>query len=152
MGNPIVEIRLSDDRLISAMGFPILLKWHLYIESGYYIESGPRFTQITLTGPTFIKPDQLDPGIELILFNKSGAMRLSINIHLYTDSRNIHHERHIFWLYTNIKYKNLGTINSPKEQRNAQWSKDISLDSPVNISKYTKTLQELTQWFPLDGF
>ena len=34
IGNPIVEIRRSDDRLISTMGFPILVRWHLYIESG----------------------------------------------------------------------------------------------------------------------
>ena len=32
--NPIVEIRRSSDRLISKMGFPILVRWHLYIESG----------------------------------------------------------------------------------------------------------------------
>ena len=32
-GNPIVEIRRSYDRLISTMGFPILVRWHLYIES-----------------------------------------------------------------------------------------------------------------------
>ena len=30
-GNPIVEIRRSKD-LISTMGFPILVRWHLYIE------------------------------------------------------------------------------------------------------------------------
>ena len=29
-----VEIRRSYDRLISTMGFPILVRWHLYIESG----------------------------------------------------------------------------------------------------------------------
>ena len=29
IGNPIVEIRRSDDRLISTMGFPILVRWHL---------------------------------------------------------------------------------------------------------------------------
>ena len=34
IGNPIVEIRRSYDRLISTLGFPILLRWHLYIESG----------------------------------------------------------------------------------------------------------------------
>ena len=34
IGNPIVEIRRSYDRLISTMGFPILARWHLYIESG----------------------------------------------------------------------------------------------------------------------
>ena len=34
MGNPIVEMRRSYDRLISTMGFPILVRLHLYIESG----------------------------------------------------------------------------------------------------------------------
>ena len=34
IGNPIVEIRRFYDRLISTMGFPILVRWHLYIESG----------------------------------------------------------------------------------------------------------------------
>ena len=34
IGNPIVEMRRSYDRLISTMGFPILVRWHLYIESG----------------------------------------------------------------------------------------------------------------------
>ena len=34
IGNPIVEIRRSHDRLISTMGFPILVRKHLYIESG----------------------------------------------------------------------------------------------------------------------
>ena len=29
-----VEIRWSYDRLISTMGFPILVRWHLHIESG----------------------------------------------------------------------------------------------------------------------
>ena len=34
IGNPIVEIRWSYDHLISTMGFPILVRRHLYIESG----------------------------------------------------------------------------------------------------------------------
>ena len=34
IGNPIVEIRWSYDCLISTMGFPILGRWHLYIEAG----------------------------------------------------------------------------------------------------------------------
>ena len=34
IGNPIVEIRRSYDRLISTMGFPILVRRHLYIEWG----------------------------------------------------------------------------------------------------------------------
>ena len=34
IGNPIVEIRRSYDRLISTMGFPILLRWHLFINQG----------------------------------------------------------------------------------------------------------------------
>ena len=34
IGSPIVEIRRSYGRLIYTMGFPILVRWHLYIESG----------------------------------------------------------------------------------------------------------------------
>ena len=34
IGKPIVEIRRSYDRLIPTMGFPILIRWHLNIESG----------------------------------------------------------------------------------------------------------------------
>ena len=34
IGNPIVELRRSYDRLISTMGFPILVTQHLYSESG----------------------------------------------------------------------------------------------------------------------
>ena len=34
IGNPIVEIRRSYNRLISTMGSPILVRRHLYIESG----------------------------------------------------------------------------------------------------------------------
>ena len=34
IGNPTVEIRRSYGRLISTMVFPILVRWHLYIESG----------------------------------------------------------------------------------------------------------------------
>ena len=34
IGNPIVEIRRSQDRLTSTMGFLILVRCHLYIESG----------------------------------------------------------------------------------------------------------------------
>ena len=37
IGNPIVEIRRSYDRLISAMGFPILIRRYLYIESGPWL-------------------------------------------------------------------------------------------------------------------
>ena len=37
IGNLIVEIRRSFDRLISTMGFPILVRWHLYTESGSWL-------------------------------------------------------------------------------------------------------------------
>ena len=33
IGNPVVKIRRYYDRCISSMGFPILERWHLYIES-----------------------------------------------------------------------------------------------------------------------
>ena len=38
IGNSIVEIRRSYDRLISTMGFSILVRRHLYIESGPWIQ------------------------------------------------------------------------------------------------------------------
>ena len=34
VSNPLVQIRLSSSHLISTMGFPILVRWHLYIASG----------------------------------------------------------------------------------------------------------------------
>ena len=37
IGNLIVDIRQSYDRLISTMEFPILVRWHLYIGSGPWI-------------------------------------------------------------------------------------------------------------------
>ena len=40
IGNPIVEIKRSYDRLISTMGFPIPIRRHLYIESGPWILYG----------------------------------------------------------------------------------------------------------------
>ena len=40
-----MEIRRSHDRLISTMGFPILVRWYLYIESG------PRFFSSPLSSP-----------------------------------------------------------------------------------------------------
>ena len=43
IGNPIVEIRRSYDGLISTMGFPILVRWHLYIESGPWIHLQAKF-------------------------------------------------------------------------------------------------------------
>ena len=36
-----MEIRRSYDRLISTMGFPILVRWDLYIESGPWVLSAP---------------------------------------------------------------------------------------------------------------
>ena len=38
IGNPIVEIRRFYDRLISTMGFPILVRLHLYIDSGPWFQ------------------------------------------------------------------------------------------------------------------
>ena len=40
-GNLVLEIRWSQDRLISTMGFPILVRWHLYIESGSLFLTSP---------------------------------------------------------------------------------------------------------------
>ena len=50
IGNPIVEIRRSSDRLISTMGFPIPIRCHHYIESGPWSLSclGKRSTYTSL--------------------------------------------------------------------------------------------------------
>ena len=48
IGNPIVEIRRSYGRLISTMGFPILGRRHLYIDSGPRIHLNRKTTSLTL--------------------------------------------------------------------------------------------------------
>ena len=50
-----MEIRRSYDRLISTMGFPILVRWHCYIESG------PRISANTvLVKPAVYRCDQIE--------------------------------------------------------------------------------------------
>ena len=46
IGNLIVEIRRSYDRLISTMRFPTLVRWHVYIESGPCIFSVPGWIHV----------------------------------------------------------------------------------------------------------
>ena len=41
IGNPVVEIRRSYNRLISTMGFPLLVRRHHYIESGPWLSPNP---------------------------------------------------------------------------------------------------------------
>ena len=54
--NPIVEIRRSYDHLISTMGFPILVRWHLYIESWpWYPMSYPHQLWISVIVDTLIR-------------------------------------------------------------------------------------------------
>ena len=48
IGNSIVEIRRSYDCLISIMGFPILVRWHLYIESGPWTYQTFKYVQCYL--------------------------------------------------------------------------------------------------------
>ena len=43
-----MEIRRSYDRLISTMGFPILVRWHLYIESAPRTELGFHYPVVVL--------------------------------------------------------------------------------------------------------
>ena len=40
-GNPIVQIRRSYDRLISTLGFPLLERWHIYINSAHWWHKKP---------------------------------------------------------------------------------------------------------------
>ena len=69
IGNPIVEIRRSYDRLISTMGFPILVRWH------HFIESGPRgiYPCIAVGPDKFLKgPRDREGPAELISVYKPG--------------------------------------------------------------------------------
>ena len=91
-----MEIRRSYDRLISTMGFPILVRWHLYIESGprtltisnticYCDESNCEVTQeidcppglwiIIGVGTSFI-PDPVGPKVSIVsIGGKAGGAR-----------------------------------------------------------------------------
>ena len=51
IGNPIVKIRRSQNRLISAMGFPILVRRYLYIESGSWCICRASFSRFGLMSP-----------------------------------------------------------------------------------------------------
>ena len=57
IGNPIVEVRRSYDRLISIMGFHILVRQHLYIEPGPWLVRGMvhvwTYMQWCICGPPF---------------------------------------------------------------------------------------------------
>ena len=62
IGNPIVEIRRSYDRLISTMGFAILVRRHLYIESGPWFPGLTRLCDTSVlcwcSAPSFVRaPD-----------------------------------------------------------------------------------------------
>ena len=58
MGNPIVETRRSSDRLISIMGFLILVRCHLYIELGPWFPNPSSLTYLNRNGRGF-REDQL---------------------------------------------------------------------------------------------
>ena len=60
----VYETRRSYDRLISTMGFPILVRWHLYIESGTSnLTHWGRVTHICVSKITIIASDNgLSPG------------------------------------------------------------------------------------------
>ena len=55
IGNAIVEIRRSYDRLISTMVFPILVRQHLYIESGPWSHQNVAAQHLSVVEPLHIK-------------------------------------------------------------------------------------------------
>ena len=58
IGNPIVEIRQSYDRLISTMGFPTLIRWHIYIEPGPMLSGSGIYQALTSwIGPLVLSCD-----------------------------------------------------------------------------------------------
>ena len=68
IGNPTVEIRRSYDRLISTMRFPILVRWHLYIESGTRRQLNIQFPQSILPWGLNMAKQDIPPNIAHNLF------------------------------------------------------------------------------------
>ena len=105
IGNLIVEIRWSKDRLISTMGFPILVRWHLYIESRPW-SLGPGaeawkfnrtpFWNVTLGPVLEIPTGPLVRGRQL--WRRTGTfLWFFFNfVFMIWDSR--HEDLHLFWL------------------------------------------------------
>ena len=69
-----MEIRRSYDRLISTMGFPILVRWHLYIESG------PRsYVFLALSNPhIFAKVEYVAPYLAVLRLTAKSQSRETI--------------------------------------------------------------------------
>ena len=83
IGNPIVEIRRSKDRLISTMGFPILVRCHLYIESGpstfsvdWHTVHAKPIPEPKLIHCQLINFSEIVLNIELICFNQNISHRV----------------------------------------------------------------------------
>ena len=77
-----MEIRRSYDRLISTIGFPILIRWHLYIESG------PRFLDwcyILLWKKTFQTVMSKLHSTEVLFNSAKGLMRIKNVVFLWQD-------------------------------------------------------------------
>ena len=103
-----MEIRRSYDRLISTMGFPILVRWHLYIESGPWCFRGKASIAILLnTQPCIssclgaktehISQSELTRNHHATLLSNWGILTLSRQLTAYSKWN--HHEIHICLLW-----------------------------------------------------
>ena len=87
IGNPIVKIRRSYDRLISTMGFPVLVRWHIYIESGPWKRSPMQVRDGRIPGTIFqmaiwaseiLKNIKLELHLELVYCSRSTIHFISL--------------------------------------------------------------------------
>ena len=117
IGNPIVEIRRSYDRLISTMGFPILIRRLVYIESG------PRFWPVS---PVSYSLTSLTPGqwyrISPVLVKQPWRIWItdspeSLN---YTQPRQNKAQQ-------NYVYRKISSIKRIKSQNVSRFSLQLSL-------------------------
>ena len=73
-----MEIRRSDDHLISTMGFPTLVRWHLYIESdlsSYQLTN--RLTNSSLPGAAYMRQWTGSALVQIMACRLFGAKPLS---------------------------------------------------------------------------
>ena len=105
IGNPIAEIRRSYDRLISAMGFPILVRWHLYIESGPW-----KPCRLQMDGWT----DKVNPGYPLQLFRPVGRGGYKDPVMMGTTCTGSNSETHLGRTHTKWDGKVLHNLTNEK--------------------------------------
>ena len=144
IGNPIVEIRRSWDRLISTMGFHILVRCHLYIKSGPRPESCSTWHSRTLRNKGILRLQNftfwnkanlryliaatgqvISNWIQIVNFSArmtvkfDGWPRKTIGHFFYTRSSFVHH------------FKSIGEFKLDLQSRNTQFGSKLVICYPL---------------------